>query len=80
MTDAGVLADSQLATTEGLLEDFLWAPVDNHPLDVIRQGDRRSPKWVPWWRLAREGPFLAERSSAVLSSFGAGCAFLNTNI
>ena len=38
----------------------------------------RSPSLVPRWRLAREGPFLAERSSSSLRSFGAGCAFRNT--
>ena len=39
---------------------------------------RRSPGLVPRWRLAREGPFLAERSSSSLRCFGAGCAFRNT--
>ena len=41
-------------------------------------GDRRSPGRVPRWRLAWEGPFLAERSSSTLRSIGAGCAFWNT--
>ena len=39
---------------------------------------RHSPGFVPRWRLAREGPFLAERSSSSLRCFGAGCAFRNT--
>ena len=39
---------------------------------------RRSPGFVPRWRLAREGPFLAERSSSSLRCFGAGCASRNT--
>ena len=39
---------------------------------------RRSPGLVPRWRLAREGPFLVERSSSSLHCFGAGCAFRNT--
>ena len=39
---------------------------------------RRSPGPVPRWRLAREGPFLSERSSSSLNCFGDGCAFLNT--
>ena len=33
---------------------------------------------VPRWQLAREGPFLAERSPDSIRSFGAGCAFRNT--
>ena len=36
---------------------------------LFRQGK------VPRWWLAREGPFLAERSTATLRSVGAGCAF-----
>ena len=78
MTDDEVLADSLLPTTEGLLENLLWARAAPHPQGVIIQRDRRSPRKVPRWRLAREGQFLAERSSAALSSFGAGCAFRNT--
>ena len=38
---------------------------------------RRSPGTVPRWRLAREGPFLSERSSSLLRCFGDGCAFPN---
>ena len=38
---------------------------------------RHSPGLVPRWRLAWEGPFLAERSSSLLRCFGAGCAFRN---
>ena len=78
LTDAEILADSPLPTAEGLLADLLWAPVATRPQGVTRHGDRRSPGRVPRWRLAREGPFLAERSPATLSSFGAGCAFRKT--
>ena len=46
--------------------------------DVAGNGNSRSPSKVPRWRLAREGPFLAERSSSVIRSFGAGCAFRQT--
>ena len=72
MTDAALLA------AEGLLQDLMWAPVASRPQDMTRHGDRRSPSRVPCWWLAREGPFLAERSSYVLRSFGTGCAFRNT--
>ena len=45
---------------------------------VPNRTSRRSLSRVPRWRLAREGPFLAERSSSSLCSFGAGCALQNT--
>ena len=79
LTDAEILADSPLPTAEGLLADLLWAPAATRPQGMSGHGDRRSPGRVPRWRLAREFPFLAERSPAALSSFGAGCAFRNTS-
>ena len=78
VTDAEVLADSPLPTTEGLLGDLLWAPVATRPQGVTRHGGLVLSRQRTSWRLAREGPFLAEQSSTVLSSFGAGCAFRNT--
>ena len=33
---------------------------------------------VPRWWLAREGPFLEERSAESIRSLGPGCAFRNT--
>ena len=33
---------------------------------------------VPRWRLAREAPFLEERSAESICSLGPGCAFRNT--
>ena len=71
-------AVSPLPSIEGLIQDLLWAPVAPWSPDVA---DRRAPcsaKQVPWWRLAREGQFLAERSPDTIRSFGAGCAFRNT--
>ena len=38
--------------------------------------DRECP--VPRWRLAREGPFLKERSPESIRSLGRGCAFRTT--
>ena len=35
-------------------------------------------RMVPRWRLAREGPFLEERSADLIHSLGPGCAFRNT--
>ena len=37
-----------------------------------------SPRPVPRWRLAREGPFLSEISSLNVAGFGHGCAFRST--
>ena len=56
------------------VKDMLWAPAasqDKRPND-----DREIP--VPRWRLAREGPFLMERSPESIRSMGAGCAFKHT--
>ena len=55
-----------------VLVELPLAPIATWPQGVTRHGDRCSPGRVPRWRLAREGPFLAERS------FGAGYAFRNT--
>ena len=68
-TYAAVLADSPLPTAVSLLEDLLWAPIDTRPQGVSGHGYRRSPSRVPRWRLAREDPFLAERSPAAFSLF-----------
>ena len=78
-TDTELLAVSPLPTDEGLLQDLLWAPVAPRPPGISEREDQCSSTKVPRWRLAREGPFLAERSTAVLSSFGAGCAFRCTS-
>ena len=63
-----------LPSIEGLLQDMLWAPVAPRFPDV----DVRHATPVPRWQLAREGPFLAERSPDSIRSLGAGCAFRNT--
>ena len=57
-----------------LVQDMLWAPAA--PQYTRPNVDREIP--VPRWRLAREGPFLADRSSESIRSLGAGCAFRNT--
>ena len=56
------------------VQDMLWAPAA--PQDPKLNDDREIP--VPRWRLAREGPFLAEQSPESIRSLGAGCAFRNT--
>ena len=53
-------------------------PVADSPKYFTGRVGRCSPGLVPRWRLAREGPFLAERSSSSLRSSGAGCVFRNT--
>ena len=67
---------SPLASVGSLfLPDMLLAPVAP-PFPVV--DDRRATP-VPRWRLAREGPFLAEWSPEYIRFFGAGCAFRNTS-
>ena len=61
-----------------LLKNILRAPamgVPRQPTETDRNQDR---KRIPRWRLAREGPFLDERSSASLHVLGMGCAFRQT--
>ena len=53
---------------------MLWAPAA--PPDTTQSVDREIP--VPRWRLAQEGPFLAERSPESIRSLGARCAFRHT--
>ena len=64
-----------LPSVENLfVQDILWAPAA--PQAPVPDDCRETP--VPRWRLAREGPFLAERSPEYICSLGAGCAFRNT--
>ena len=46
------------------LQDMLWAPVAPQP--PVVDDCRATP--VPRWRLAREGPFFAERSPEYICS------------
>ena len=78
MAEAALLAESPLPSVEFLLQDLQWVPAAPRPQDVLESGDSRSSSRVPRWRLAREGPFLAERSTSILHVFGAGCAFRRT--
>ena len=64
----------------------MFRPVSVSPVEVAsdlpdsltRHVGLQSPGLVPRWRLAREGPFLAECSSSSLRCFGDGCSFRNT--
>ena len=56
------------------VQDMLRAPAA--PQAPVPNDTRETP--VPRWRLAWEGPFLAERSPESIRSLGAGCAFRNT--
>ena len=56
------------------VQDMLWAPAA--PQDTRPNVDWEIP--VPRWRLAREGPFLAEHSPESIRSMGAGCTFRHT--
>ena len=57
-----------------LMPELVWVPALPQPTG--RAVDREVP--VPRWRLAREGPFLEERSTESIRSLGPGCAFRNT--
>ena len=54
--------------------ELVWVPALPQPKG--RAADREVP--IPRWRLAREGPFLEERSTESIRSLGPGCAFRNT--
>ena len=56
------------------VQDMLWVPAG--PQDPRPNDDQEIP--VPRWWLAREGPFLVERSPESIPSLGAACAFRNT--
>ena len=57
-----------------VMPELVWVPALPQPTG--RGVDREVP--VPRWRLAREGPFLEERSTESIRSLGPGCAFRNT--
>ena len=57
-----------------LMPELVWVPALPQPTGWIVEDDVP----VPWWRLAQEGPFLAERSLESIRSLGPGCAFRNT--
>ena len=57
-----------------VMPELVWVPALPQPKG--RAADREVP--VTRWRLAREGPFLEERSTESIRSLGPGCAFRNT--
>ena len=73
-------APSELPSPDvgGTCSDLPLGPVADSQQGMTNHTSRRSLSRFPRWRLTREGPFLAERSSSSLCSFGAGCAFWNT--
>ena len=52
-----------------LFKNVLWAPAVNVPRQSTRTDGSRNPRKIPRWRLAREGPFLNEPSSAPFGSW-----------
>ena len=58
----------------GAIPELVKMP--SFPQTTGRTIDRE--RMVPRWRLAREGPFLEERSAESICSLGPGCAFRNT--
>ena len=57
-----------------VMPELVWVPALPQPKG--RASGREVP--VPRWRLAREGPFLEERSTESIRSLGPDCAFRNT--
>ena len=72
--DMGHLVSPLPSVGSPFVPDKLWGSVA--PQFPMVDDRRATP--VPRWRLAREGPFLEERSPEYMRSFGAGCAFRNT--
>ena len=58
----------------GVMPELVWMPALPQPTG--RAADQEVA--VPRWRLAREGPFLEERSEESIHLLGPGCAFRNT--
>ena len=73
-----VRMDSSSPEAHGPLSGSLVDAVADLPKLLTGPVSHRSLDFVPRWRLAREGPFLAERSSSSIHCLGAGCAFRNT--
>ena len=63
-----------LSVDNGVMPELVWMPA--LPQQAGRAADREIA--VPRWRLAREGPFLEERSAESIHSLWPGCAFRNT--
>ena len=58
-----------------VMPELVWMPPVPQP--TVRAVDREVA--IPRWRLAREGPFLEERSAESIRSLGPDCAFRNTS-
>ena len=58
-----------------VMPELVWMPPVPQP--TVWAVDREVA--IPRWRLAREGPFLEERSAESIRSLGPGCAFRNTS-
>ena len=56
------------------MPELVWMPALPQPTG----GAADREVMVPRWRLAREGPFMEERSAESIRSLGPGCAFRNT--
>ena len=72
MSSSSSVASDDSDGDEGLLSALLGPPSFG---SAKRTG---SPRPVPRWRLAREGPFLSEIPPSGIAGFGHGCAFRNT--
>ena len=73
-----VMLDLLSPEVRGLVSGSPVDAVTNLPKRLTGRVGRRPPGLVPRWRLAREGPFLTERSSSSIHCLGAGCPFRKT--
>ena len=61
-----------------LFKNILCAPVMGAVRNLMETNGNLDRNSTPRWRLAREGPFMNERSKASLWVLGKGCAFRHT--
>ena len=74
-TDGGLHSHAPAVVDNSVMPELVWMPPV--PRLAVRAVDREVT--IPRWRLAREGPFLEERSAESIRSLGPGCAFRNTS-
>ena len=61
-----------------LFKNILRAPAMGAARKLMETDGNHDRNRIPRWRLAREGPFMNERSEASLRVLGKGCAFRHT--
>ena len=70
--------EKSVPAEEFLFKNILRAPAMGAARKLTETDGNHDQKRIPRWRLAREGPFMNERSEASLRVLGKGCAFRHT--